>query len=84
MTGMPSADDLYVAHSLGVGILCPEPELAHLYSTKSGSKRVFESAGVKTPPGEYDIYSLHQVMGQRARSFLIHLNCPSALHLEYT
>lgn len=75
MTGMPNVDDLFVADFLGVGILCPEPELAHLYSTKSGSKRVFDSAGVTTPPGEYDIYSLHQVMHEMAKTpFLIHLN----------
>ncbi|ELT97689.1 hypothetical protein CAPTEDRAFT_178180 [Capitella teleta] len=61
VTGMPQDDDLYVADALDVPVLCPEPDIAQLYSTKSGSKRIFASAGVTVPPGEYDVYSLPQL-----------------------
>ena len=59
--GIPHQDDIYVADQLEVPLLAPEPNIAHLYSTKSGSKRIFASAQVDVPPGEYDIISLPQV-----------------------
>lgn len=73
ITGMPHHDDLYVSDFLNVPILCPEPEIAHLYSTKSGSKRIFASAGVGLPPGEFDVYSLPQVGMEAALMHIFHL-----------
>ena len=61
VTNIPHMDDLDVAEYLDVPIFAPEPEVAHLYSTKSGCKRIFASANVDMPPSEYDVYSLGQV-----------------------
>ncbi|XP_064607991.1 IQ domain-containing protein H-like isoform X2 [Liolophura sinensis] len=61
VTGAPHKDDLYLSDHLDVPLLSPEPDIAHLYSTKSGSKRIFSSAKADMPPSEYDVYSLQQL-----------------------
>ncbi|NWR00752.1 IQCH protein, partial [Paradoxornis webbianus] len=71
--GFPHLDDLAVAEQLQVPLLGSEPAVAQLYSTKSGSKRIFASAGVPTPPGEWDIHSREQLLRALSRLVLDNL-----------
>uniref|UniRef100_A0A673L831 IQ motif containing H n=1 Tax=Sinocyclocheilus rhinocerous TaxID=307959 RepID=A0A673L831_9TELE len=59
--GVTHIDDLAVADELEVPLMGTEPAVAQLYSTKSGGRRIFSSAGVDMPPGKWDIYTLEQV-----------------------
>jgi IQ domain-containing protein H len=70
ITGVPHVDDVYLSDYLGIPVLCPEPDVAHLYSSKSGAKRIFSNAGVSMPPGELDIYSLQQVRYDSLQLFI--------------
>lgn len=60
-------DDMAVADALGVPILGCEPDICHLYSSKSGTRRIFAAAGVPAPPGEHDVYTAQQLNEYLAR-----------------
>jgi len=46
MTDVISYDDLALSDRLNVPILSSDPDITHLYSTKSGAKRIFASTEV--------------------------------------
>ena len=74
VTGIPHQDDLSVADFLNVPILSPEPDVAHLYSTRPGCRRIFSSARIDVPPSEHDIYSLEQVRMSTASCLRVDLS----------
>ncbi|XP_064578327.1 IQ domain-containing protein H isoform X2 [Zonotrichia leucophrys gambelii] len=68
--GVPHLDELAVADQLQVPLLGSQPAVAQLCSTKSGTRRIFASAGVPTPPGEGDIHSREQLLRALGRLLL--------------
>lgn len=65
--GVVGPDDVKVACKLDLPLLAPHPQLAAVYGSKSGSKRIFSLAEVNTPPGAYDLYSESETLHSLAR-----------------
>jgi hypothetical protein len=63
----PNDFDVKLSVALAVPILAGEPEKVSMYSTKSGSKRIFQAADVPTPIAAYDIYDKHEFLNSLAR-----------------
>eukprot|EP00116_Pleurobrachia_bachei_P001193 sb/3461455/ len=61
LPGITHRDDLELSEKLNVPVLGAEPDIVNLFSTKSGAKRIFNSAGVSVPPSEFDIYTEEQL-----------------------
>ena len=47
ITDVVSYDDLGMSDRLNIPILSADPDVSHLYSNKSGAKRIFTSAEVR-------------------------------------
>ena len=65
-----------LALALNLPLLAPEPGVAALYTTKSGSKRIFASASVNTPPGMHDLYDEQSLLTGLAQLICTHLDVP--------
>ncbi|CAF1300643.1 unnamed protein product [Adineta ricciae] len=74
VSGVSHIDDLYIAEYLDIPIYGCEPEASYLYSTKSGSKRIFKSSNVPLPFSEYDIYDEKHLLNGLAQLILDHLD----------
>ncbi|CAF1395000.1 unnamed protein product, partial [Didymodactylos carnosus] len=74
VTGVSHFDDLYLAEYLDIAVIGCEPEVSYLYSSKSGSKRVFEAATVPLPYGEFDVYNQQQLYESLAQLIIEHLD----------
>jgi hypothetical protein len=72
--GVMSIDDIYLSDLLNVPILGTEPEIANLYTSKSGSKRIFQAANCPIPFGEFDIYNRDQLYECLAESITANLS----------
>lgn len=55
-------EDRRLALALGVPLLGPDPDIAQLFRSKSGSKRAFALADVNIPPGAHDLYEEEEVL----------------------
>ena len=70
--GIVSHEDIKLSIALGVPIMSGEPQQSALYSTKSGSRRIFNFADVPIPIGGYDIYNIHGFEETLTRLILTH------------
>lgn len=60
-------EDRTLALALNLPLLAPEPDVAALYSTKSGAKQVFVEAEVNVPVGAYDIFEETEIYSTLAK-----------------
>mmetsp|Transcript_22620 Transcript_22620/g.44816 ORF Transcript_22620/g.44816 Transcript_22620/m.44816 type:complete len:1178 (+) Transcript_22620:87-3620(+) len=68
-------EDLQLAVHLNLPILSPEPDVAALFGSKSGSKRIFAAAEVPSPPGAHDIFDEDDFYSFFAKLIVDHLDC---------
>lgn len=62
MPGSVSQDDVKLSIRLAIPIFSGEPQKQHLYSTKSGAKKIFQLADVPTAISSVDIYDEQEFM----------------------
>ena len=65
--GTTNIDDIKLSIRLAVPILSGEPSKQHLYSTKSGAKKIFQLADVPSPISSVDIYDQQEFIQSLAQ-----------------
>ncbi|KAJ9461415.1 hypothetical protein DIPPA_25769 [Diplonema papillatum] len=60
--GVVGQEELRFACQLQLPMLGPDPAISQHFSSKSGSKRIFELADVVTPIGAYDMYEEEELL----------------------
>lgn len=60
--GVVGPEERNLALLLGVPLLSAPPDVASLYSTKSGAKRIFSAADVNIPVGAHDVYDQDELL----------------------
>ena len=73
MPGVISSDDIKLSIAFMIPILSGEPQKHTLYSTKSGSKKIFQLADVPTPVSSVDIYDAQEFHFSLAKLILSNL-----------
>lgn len=68
-------EDLQLAIELNIPLFSPEPDVAHLFGTKSGNKRIFAAAQVPTPVGAHDIFDKNDLYSFFAKLIVDQLDC---------
>ena len=71
-------EDLEIAAQLGVPLLGPEPDVARVYGSKSGSHRLLIASCVEMPPSQADIHTIEQIA-----EALSHLVASASEHLVW-
>lgn len=74
--GILGPEDKRLSMHLKVPLLAPDPAVASLYSTKSGSKRVFAMANVNIAPGAHDIFEQEEFIAALAKLIAANINTP--------
>ncbi|EDV26484.1 uncharacterized protein TRIADDRAFT_63760 [Trichoplax adhaerens] len=72
--GLISKDDLHIADQLDLPILGTEPDIAQLFSTKSGSRRIFLDTNVAIPPSTCDIFTFQEFYDELTDLIINHVN----------
>lgn len=66
-------DEVNLSITLGIPIMCGDPNQVAIYSTKSGAKWIFHLADVPTPISAYDIYHYWDMLRSLAKLILNNL-----------
>ncbi len=74
--GSIGAEERRLALRLNIPLLAPEPSVANLYATKSGSKRLFALADMNTPPGAHDLYEEEEIYSALAKLIAAYIDVP--------